>query len=86
MTVQQRRRKETIYLHLKPGYYQGDLIVTKMTKSLTAVVEPGTVIVKANVSVAGDFFETNIPTTEIEFTSADVTAPIFELTTEEDPE
>jgi hypothetical protein len=74
-------RSEVVYLHLKPGRYSQDLTVTKLAKSNDTVVEPGTVIVKAKITVPAGFFAEAIPFAEVEFMPGDVVQPT--ITTEE---
>ena len=75
MTFKKEPRSETVYLHLKPGNYRNELTVAKMAKSKSAQVEPGTVIVKAKITVPGDFFDEAMPYVEIEFKPGDEIAP-----------
>lgn len=65
-------REQTVYLHLRPGVYLRELTVAKMAKSLDAVVEPGDVVVKARISVPGDFFKRVMPTVDVTFSPEDV--------------
>lgn len=69
-------RYETVYFHLRPGRYRSDLDVVKMAKSRNAQVEPGTVVVKAKITVPGDFFDEAIPYVEIEFQPSDALKPV----------
>jgi len=73
-------RSETIYLHLQPGYYPSELTVVKMAKSLSVKVEPGIVIVKAKITVPGDFFDEALPFAEIEFQPEDAVSPVVTIT------
>lgn len=64
-----RDRAETVYLHLAQGRYPADLIVRKMVKSPDSAVHPGDVVVKARISVPGDFFANIMPTLDIQIES-----------------
>ncbi len=75
MTFFKTDRSQVVYLHLKPGYYPSDLTVSKVAKSLDAVVEPGTVIVKAKITVPGDFFDEALPFVDITFRPGDELHP-----------
>lgn len=78
-------RSQVLYLHLKPGVYAGDLTVTKVAKSRDAQVEPGVVIVKAKITVPGNFFDEALPYIEIEFKPGDEIQPAeVTITTETD--
>ncbi|WP_156759534.1 hypothetical protein [Microbacterium karelineae] len=68
-------RSQTVYLHLRPGAYLTDLTIAKMAKSKDALVEPGTVIVKAKITVPGNFFDEATPYVEIEFQPGDELQP-----------
>ncbi|KJL37070.1 hypothetical protein RR49_01182 [Microbacterium ginsengisoli] len=68
-------RSQVVYLHLNPGRYARDLIVSKVAKSREAQVEPGTVIVKAKITVPAGFFDEAIPYVEIEFKPGDEIQP-----------
>lgn len=78
-------RSQVVYLHLNPGYYARDLIVSKIAKSQSAQVEPGTVIVKAKITVPPGFFDEAMPYVEIVFQPEDVLQPA-EVTITPDPE
>lgn len=75
MSVNGFPRSEIVYLHLKPGYYSRDLTVSKMAKSQDVQVEPGTVIVKAKITVPPGFFDEAMPYVEIEFQPGDELEP-----------
>lgn len=68
-------RSEVAYLHLKPGRYARDLQIVKLAKSKDAAVEPGTVIVKAKITVPAGFFDEAVPYVEIEFKAGDEITP-----------
>ena len=68
-------RSQVVYLHLKPGRYSSDLVVDKVAKSKDAQVEPGVVIVKAKITVPGNFFDEAMPYVEIEFKPGDEIQP-----------
>lgn len=75
-------RSQVVYLHLNPGRYSRDLVVSKVAKSQDAQVEPGTVIVKAKITVPAEFFDEAIPYVEIEFKPGEELAPDVTITTE----
>lgn len=68
-------RSQVVYLHLNPGRYARDLVISKVAKSQDAQVEPGTVIVKAKITVPAGFFDEAIPYVEIEFKPGDELQP-----------
>lgn len=69
------KRSQVVFLHLKKGAYANDLVVTKVAKTRDAQVDPGVVIVKANISVPGNFFEEALPYVEINFEAGDEVPP-----------
>lgn len=75
MSINGFPRSQVVYLHLNPGRYSRDLVVSKVAKSQDAQVEPGTVIVKAKITVPAGFFDEAIPYVEIEFKPGDELAP-----------
>lgn len=76
-------RSQTVLLHLRPGDYPSDLTVVKIAKSENAVVTPGDVIVKAKITVPGNFFDVARPYVEIEFPpEAALEPPTVTITTE----
>lgn len=77
-------RSETIFLHLRPGYFPDELSVVKMEKSEDSKIEPGDVIVKAKITVPGNFFDEARPYVEIEFLPGQEIQPAsVTITTEE---
>lgn len=68
-------RSQVVYLHLAPGRASRDLVVAKVAKSLEAQVDPGVVIVKAKITVPGNFFEKALPFVEITFQPGDEITP-----------
>jgi len=75
-------RSEVAYLHLKPGRYARDLTIVKLAKSKDAAVDPGTVIVKAKITVPPGFFDEAVPYVEIEFKPGDEIVPEVTIDTE----
>lgn len=75
MTFFKPARSQVVYLHLKPGQYSADLTVAKVAKSRDALVEPGVVIVKAKITVPGNFFDEALPYVEITFKPGDELQP-----------
>ncbi|WP_295102961.1 hypothetical protein [uncultured Microbacterium sp.] len=75
MTLNGFPRSQVVYLHLNPGRYARDLAVSKVAKSQDAQVEPGTVIVKAKITVPAGFFDEAMPYVEIEFKPGDEIQP-----------
>lgn len=75
MTFPKPARSQVVYLHLKPGQYSTDLTVAKVAKSRDAQVEPGIVIVKAKITVPGNFFDEALPYVEITFKPGDELQP-----------
>lgn len=82
MTLNGFPRSQVVYLHLNPGKYPRDLIVSKVAKSLDAQVEPGTVIVKAKITVPAGFFDAAIPYVEIDFKPEDAVEPDAQISVE----
>lgn len=70
-SIKKRERSQVVYLHLKPGRYPMDLVIDKVAKSRDAQVEPGVVIVKAKITVPGNFFDEALPYVDIEFKPGD---------------
>ncbi|MFJ4173370.1 hypothetical protein [Microbacterium sp. NPDC089696] len=75
MSFPKPARSQVVYLHLKPGQYSTDLTVAKVAKSRDAQVEPCVVIVKAKITVPGDFFDEALPYVEITFQPGDELTP-----------
>lgn len=75
MSYQKSPRTEVVYMHLKPGKFNNELSVQKIAKSKHAHVEPGVVIVKAKITVPGNFFDEALPFVEIEFQPGDEIQP-----------
>ncbi|MGI6878802.1 hypothetical protein [Microbacterium sp. gxy059] len=68
-------RSQVVFLHLRPGQYPTDLTVVKVAKSRDALVGPGTVIVKARITVPGTFFDEALPFVDIAFKPGDEIQP-----------
>lgn len=85
MAMKDGARSQVVYLHLNRGRYPGDLVVSKVAKSKDALVEPGTVIVKAKIAVPAGFFDEVMPYVEIEFQPGDEIPPA-EVTISSEPE
>ena len=64
-----RYRAETVYLHIAKGHRPADLLVRKMVKSASSPALPGDVVVKARITVPGDFFDNLMPTLDIQIES-----------------
>lgn len=78
-------REQNVFLHLRPGYYSRDLIVSKLAKSEDAQVEPGDVVVKAKISVPDGFFTTARPYVEVMIEpGSELRAPEIEIIDPED--
>lgn len=85
MTAYQKSpRSQTVYLHLKPGRYNNELTIEKIAKSKDAQVEPGVVVVKAKITVPGNFFDEAMPFVEIEFQPGDEIQPEVTIGVEHD--
>lgn len=80
---------DTVYLHVQPRGWNGVIrsaVVTKMTKTLDAEVEPRTFIVKVEVVVPKRLFSEAVPTARIEIQPGDIVPVVTLLDAEADGE